>query len=461
MTDTDVPGSFRDPSGHLFRRDDLIYRRVNSSYRDDFDLMVSSGFYEAVTRNGSFIAHEEIVPSTFSGHESAYKVLLPEQLPFVSYPYEWSFSQLKDAALLTLRLQKEALEYGLSLKDASAFNVQFLRGRPVFIDTLSLEKYPENRPWVAYQQFCRHFLAPLALMSYTHQDLAMLSRVAIHGVPLDLASKLLPLRTRLRVGLLFHIHLHARSQRIHGGSEKSAETAKAPGVSKAGLIGIIDSLERNVRKLSWKPANTEWGDYYDDTNYTSPAEDHKYELISNFLDQQKPHSVWDLGANTGRFSRLAASRGIFTIASDIDPTAVEKNYLQSREDKESSILPLVMDLTNPTPSLGWGGNERMSFAERGPADVAMALALIHHLAISNNVPLPRIAAYLRSLCKSLIIEFVPKSDSQVVRLLRTREDIFPDYSEEGFRIAFEPFFEFRRSEKVRDSERTLYWLDAR
>jgi hypothetical protein len=461
MGTTSVPGSFRDPSGHLFRHDGRIYRQVNPSYRDDYELMMSSGFYEAVTRDGSFIAHEEIDPSAIPGRETAYKILLPEQLPFVSYPYEWSFSQLKDAALLTLRLQKKALEFGLCLKDASAFNIQSLRGQPVFIDTLSLERYPEGRPWVAYQQFCTHFLAPLALISYCHPDLIKLLRVAVHGVPLDLASKILPFRTRLRVGLLFHIHLHARSQRVHGNRAESAEAVNKRGISKTGLIGIVDSLERNIRRLKWNPAGTEWGDYYDDTNYSSSAEDHKYELVGQFLDQQRPDSVWDLGANTGRFSRLSASRGIFTVASDIDPAAVEKNYLQSRKDKETSILPLVIDLTNPTPGIGWGGNERMSFADRGPTDVALALALVHHLAISNNVPLSRIAAYFHSLCKTLVIEFVPKSDSQVVRLLRTRKDIFPNYTVEGFETAFEPFFEIRRREPIRDSERTLYWLDAR
>jgi hypothetical protein len=461
MGTTSVPGSFRDPSGYLFRHDGNIYRQVNESYRPDYELMMSSGFYAAVTKNGSFISHEEIDPSSISGHRSAYKVLLPEQLPFISYPYEWSFSQLKDAALLTLRIQKTALGCGLSLKDASAFNVQFLRGKPVFIDTLSLEKYSEGSPWVAYNQFCTHFLAPLALMSYCHQDLSKLLRVQIQGIPLDLASKLLPTRTRFRMGLLFHIHLHARSQRVHSDREKSAEVANRKGVSKAGMIGIIESLAANVRRLKWKASDTEWGEYYDQTNYTDSAENHKYELIRGFIDEMTPKSVWDLGANTGRFSRLASDREIFTLASDIDPAAVEKNYLLSRKKKETYIHPLVLDLTNPSPGVGWGGDERMSLADRGPADLAMALALIHHLAISNNVPLPRIAAYLSSLCRSLIIEFVPKGDSQVDRLLRTREDIFPDYTEHGFEAAIEPYFQIRRSEKIRDSTRTLYWLDRR
>lgn len=435
--------------------------------------MVSSGFLDAVVRDGSFLAHEEIDLTTERGSRLAeadregdapapYKILLPEQIPFISYPYEWCFSQLKDAALLTLRLQKKALEFGLSLKDASAYNIQFLRGRPVFIDTLSLERYPENRPWVAYRQFCTHFLGPLALMSYLDPELVKLMRVEIDGIDLELASRLLPLRTRLHVGLLVHLHLHARSQRVHAGGDASAETANRGRVSKTGLIGIIESLERNIRRLVWRPTKTEWGDYYDETNYSTSADQHKVELVDQFLDEvPRPASVWDLGANTGRYSRLAAKRGIQTIAADVDHAAVEKNYLAVRSDGEQTMLPIVMDLTNPTPGIGWGGEERMSLAERGPVDVAFALALIHHLAISNNVPLSKIAAYFRSLCRTLIIEFVPKSDSQVKRLLQTREDVFPDYTQEGFESAFEAFYRIRRREPIRDSERTLYCLEAR
>ena len=266
--DSSVAGSFRDPSGYLFRHQNQIYRRVNPGYRDHYNLMIRSGFYDAAVTDGLLISHEEIEPSAIPGHESAYRILLPEQLPFISYPYEWCFSQLKNAALLTLSLQERALRFGLWLKDASAFNVQFRAGRPVFIDTLSFQKYPEDRPWVAYQQFCRHFLAPLALMAYRHPDLSKLLRVSIDGIPLELAGQLLPLKTRLRLGLLFHIHLHARSQRVHGNRAESAAAARSKRVSKAGLLAIVDSLKGSVQRLEWKPDGTEWINYHDDTNYS-------------------------------------------------------------------------------------------------------------------------------------------------------------------------------------------------
>lgn len=426
-------------------------------YREHYDLMMSSGFYAAAVEQGLLIAHEEV--DCHGASESAYKVLKPVQLPFISYPYEWSFSQLKDAGLLTLQLQKLAMEFGLSLKDASAYNVQFFQGAPIFIDTLSFEKFPEGRPWVAYKQFNQHFLAPLSLMSYRNVDLSKLLRIYVDGIPLEIASSLLPLRTRFRPSLYVHIHLHAKLQRKHSDDGDSAKKPRERSISRIGLLGIIDNLESGIRKLEWQPEGTEWSEYYDATNYTEDARDEKSRLVEAYILEIEPRSVWDLGANTGVYSRLASSRGIDTLAFDVDPAAVEKNYREQRDRHERHILPLVMDLTNPSPNLGWNGEERASLRDRGPADLAMALALIHHLAISNNVPLDRVAEFFHGICRALIIEFVPKDDSQVKRLLSTREDIFPNYTREGFEDAFARFFTIRRATPIGGSARTLYLME--
>jgi ribosomal protein L11 methylase PrmA len=211
--------------------------------------------------------------------------------------------------------------------------------------------------------------------------------------------------------------------------------------------------------MNWRPAGTEWSDYYKDTNYSHDAMNHKQRLVEAYLSESKPHTVWDLGANTGVFSRIAAAKNIDTIAFDVDPAAVEKNYRQMRENKETKILPLCLDLTNPSPAIGWANEERLSLIERGPADTVLALALIHHLAISNNVPFSHIAAFLSQICRFLIIEFVSKNDSQVQRLLRSREDIFPDYNQDHFEAAFGDFFSIRKRERIADTERTLYLIE--
>ena len=261
LTNGSLAGSFRDPGGFVFAENDHVHRQVNQVYRDDYDLLMDSGLYEKLVGAGLLIPHEE-VGIELARTDEAYKVLRPEPVPFVSYPYEWCFSQLKDAALATLAVQKQAFEHGMVLKDSSAYNIQFVRGKPVLIDTLSFEKYREGMPWVAYRQFCQHFLAPLALMSYRDVRLGQLLRIRIDGIPLDLASRLLPMRTRFRFSLLAHIHLHARSQKRHEGHAVDIESRK---VSRLGFRGIIDSLESAVRRLSWRPTGTEWAEYYEET----------------------------------------------------------------------------------------------------------------------------------------------------------------------------------------------------
>lgn len=452
-----LPGSFRDPSGFVFRRDGVLFRAVTGRYQKEYDRLMSSGLYAALVKEERLVAHEEVA-GILSDRADIYRTLKPEPVPFISYPYEWCFSQLKDAARLTLAIQQRALEFGMSLKDASAYNIQFLGGRPKLIDTLSFEEYREGEPWVAYRQFCQHFLAPLALMSHTDVRLSQLLRVYIDGIPLDLASRLLPGRTKLSLTLGTHIHLHAKSQ------EHFADKAAKPvgrKMSRMAFMGIISSLEAAVKGLNWKPAGTEWAEYYDETNYSGSSFVEKERLVGDYIARANPKMVWDLGANTGRFSRIASHQGILTIASDIDPAAVERNYLDCRERGEAHLLPLVLDLGNPSPGIGWANRERMSFLERGPADCVLALALIHHLAIGNNLPLGHIARFCADIGRDLIIEFVPKSDSQVQRLLATREDVFPGYTQEAFEGVFAGRFEIREQARVGDSQRTLYRMTRR
>ncbi len=458
MTDGIAAGSFRDPSGFVFRRQGLVYRQINPQAREDYDLLMSSGLYQSLRDQGLLIPHVEVgAEAAYSG--DAYQVIQPEVVPFISYPYEWCFSQLQDGALATLDILRRALGKGMILKDASAYNLQLRRGRMTMIDTLSLERYREGEPWVGYRQFCQHFLAPLALMSHVDVRLGQLLHVYIDGIPLDLASRLLPRRTRLRFGLLTHIHLHARSQQRFANSSATPTTGKK--VAKNSLLGLIDSLENAVRRLHWQPSGTEWAEYTSETHYTDRARDEKSRLVSEMLDRDPPDSVWDLGANTGEFSRIASTRGVTTVSFDGDPAAVEQNYLRCREERDSMLTPLLLDLTNPSPGLGWSHSERSSWLERGPTHTALALALVHHLAISNNVPLPVLSTFFARLCRNLIIEFVPKDDEKVRILLASREDIFPDYDQAGFERAFERDFVIETKEKITDTHRTLYSMRRR
>jgi hypothetical protein len=451
-----LSASFRDPSGFLFKRDDVLYRQVNRRYEPEYVRLMESGLYEKLVKAKLLIPHIEAENVEAESGER-FKILQPERVPFISYPYEWSFGQLKDAALATLSIQKRALKLGMSLKDASAYNIQFVRGKPALIDTLSFELYQEGQPWVAYRQFCQHFLAPLALMALKDVRLSQLLRVYIDGVPLDLAGDLLPWKTHLNFGLMTHIHLHASAQKKYAGEEVKS---RGGSMSKQAMTGLIESLESTVKKLDWKPGGTEWGNYYDITNYSDAAFEHKKQLVGEWTDRIHPTIVWDLGANNGVFSRVAADVGPQVISWDIDPAAVEQNYRQVKTEKNERLLPLLLDLTNPSPAIGWANRERDSFSGRGPAGLTLALAVIHHLAISNNVPLLQLADFFAEMGKWLVIEFVPKSDSQVRKLLASREDIFPDYTREGFEAAFSRRFRIYETVPVSESERVLYLMEV-
>ncbi|QDU94829.1 methyltransferase domain-containing protein [Lignipirellula cremea] len=455
------PASFRDPAGFVYRGSGgCLLRQVNSGYESDFQHLMDSGLYDDLTSAGLLVAHEEVGLDLRSDERAAF-VIRPEMAPFVSYPYEWAFSALKDAALLTLEIQRQALHKGMTLKDASAYNVQFFGGRPRFIDTLSLETYQSERPWAAYGQFCRHFVAPLALMSSTDISLGRLMALHLDGVPLDLASKLLPGRTWLSLSNLLHIHWHAKSIRKHAETKGPAVRPRTVRLSLKRQLMLIEGLRGYIEGLSWKPANTEWGDYYQNHSYTEESQQQKLAIVSDFLDQVQPQSVWDFGANTGMFSRLASERGAYTTAFDVDPACVEINYRRARKEQTRNLLPLWLDLTNPSPAIGWRHAERDSLLGRGPCDAVLALALVHHLAITNNTPFDNIAEFFASCSDRLLIEWVPKSDPQTQRLLRSRPDIFESYTQEQFEMAMVRWFDMVEQRAVGSSGRVLYSLRRR
>jgi hypothetical protein len=455
------PASFRDPSGFVFTRDGVLYRQVNDRARSDYEQFLASGLYDALTAAGDLVKHEEADVS-LSPDGRAFRVIRPDRIGFISYPYEWCFSQLKDAARLTLRLQKTAIAHGMSLRDATPYNVAFAGGRPILIDTLSFEAL-KPEPWVAYAQFCQMFLAPLALMSRVDIRLQQILRSSIDGVPLDLASRLLPATTRLRPGLLMHLHLHAAAQRrmtaTGAGPARARRTPASFGVRA--LSALVESLDRTVARLKWGGARTVWADYYESTNYSEAAMAHKRAIVEAAVERLRPRTVWDLGANDGTFSRVASTRGISTVAFDLDPVAVDRNYRRAAVEGDRCMLPLLLDLANPSGSSGWANEERDDLAGRGPADVALALALVHHLAIGHNVPLARIAAYFARLARSLVVEFVPKPDSQVQRLLASRVDIFDSYTQPEFERAFSTVFSIDEAVPVRDTVRTIYVMRRR
>ena len=350
----------------------------------------------------------------------------------------------------------------MRLKDASAYNIQLDAGRPILIDTLSFEAAAETEPWPAYRQFCEHFLAPLALMAHRDVRCGLMLRDFIDGIPLHLAARLLPGRTRLSLGLASHLHLHAGAQR-RAANQPPPVLGSPPRerrISATGQRALLDSLRHTVAGLKWKPTS-HWTEYASTTSYSDAATASKGEIVREMLAAVGGSTAWDVGANTGVYSAMAADAGYRVIAWDQDAGSVEAHWLQVRGGSGPRILPLICDLANPSPAIGWALEERASFLDRGEPDVMLALALVHHLAIGNNVPLPGVARLFARMAPRAIVEFVPKDDPMTRRLLAARRDIFEHYSLDGFRAAFGESFRIVREGPIADSGRTIFLLERR
>ena len=456
-TSARLPSSFRDPAGYIFESDGQLYRAVDRSFASEFDALISSGLYDLLAEKSALVSHEEIDATNFDLDHSVHCVLKPEWIPFISYPYEWSFEQLRDAALHTLKIQKSALKHGMSLKDASAYNIQFHRGQPVFIDTLSFEKKQSPGPWVAYRQFCQHFLAPLLLMRYGDLRINKLTATFLDGVPLDIASRLLPALSYLNPSVLTHVHIHAKSIAINSNTSISSK-ARTRGFSNNAQLGLLDNLYHCVQKLQPPKKSTQWGDYYSDTSYSEIARASKERLVGLIAKDLQPKVVWDIGGNTGEISRISSlsiPNSLF-ICLDGDPLAVDRNYKTLRERREKNILPLVVDIANPTPPIGWGNAERYSLQQRGPCDLGLMLAVVHHLAITCQVPFHTQAKVIAQFCRSALIEFVPPDDVQVKRLLQNRPDFPYAGSQAEFLECYSRYFSLVDTQPIEDSGRTLH-----
>jgi hypothetical protein len=447
--------SFRDPSGYVFEHDGRIYRGIAENFLEHFQLLNTSGLSNVLFEQELLIKHEivkEKIP-----HADFAAIIQPERIPVITYPYEWSFSQLKDAALLTLKIMKQSLKYNMILKDASAFNVQFKGCKPVFIDTLSFAKYEEGQSWIGYKQFCEHFLNPLCLCVYLGAEYQTLTRLGVNGVSLKMTSKLLPLKSWLSFVPLFHIHLHAKS--IEGNQNKKI-ALKPRSISKTNLFAMIDHLMSFITKLDLNRADTtQWKDYDKEIHYSDVSRLNKALLVKTFVDRINPTIVWDIGANDGYFSRLVSTPDRIVLSLDSDSLAIEKNYKYNKEEHNTSVYSLLFDAVNPSPSIGWANTERVGLSDRSKPELIQALAVIHHLVITNNIPFEKVAGHLASLCKWLIIEFVPKDDEKVLLLPETAGKA--SYSRDNFLKGFLFFFHVIEEKRIKDSQRSIFLLERK
>ena len=446
------PASYRDPSGFVFTQDGVVYRQVNNSFREDYDRLMNSGCYASLVQQGWLLPHTEI-PENLTGTGEYYKTLRPETVPFISYAWEWPFDMLQDAALLTLRICRESLKHDLVLKDATPANIQWLSGKPVFIDTLSFERYREEDPWIAYRQFCECFLSPLLLMHYRGIPAQPLQLAWPEGIPLEVTARLLPRRSRFSFFTWLHIHLHAKMSVKYAGKESPRRAL----FNRKKLLQLLDSLESLVRSLRWKGRPGTWEHYYEEAKQRQGYVEEKKKRIGEWIAAMKElKTVADTGGNEGEFSLLPELAGCRVITTDFDAGAINNLYRKTKQENTTNILPLIIDLSNPSPAVGVNNTERDSFLDRLHTDLCLALALVHHLAIGKNIPFGKIAEMYARITDTLIIEFVPKDDEKVRLLLSRKKDIYDHYNEAEFREAFEKYFHVEDRQELSGSGRVLY-----
>ena len=457
-----LPGSFRDPSGNVYQVERRIFRTVNKCFAQDFDFVTSTGLLKNLAADGLLLPLE-VVPSDslkLSGPKPWY-VLETPRLPFISFPYEWSFSALKAAALLHVTIHLQALKVGVTLSDASAYNLQFQGPKPVFIDHLSFRPYRPGEIWIGHRQFCEQFLNPLLLRALFGIPHNAWYRGTQEGITTGEIRRLLKWRHYWKWNVLTHVVFQDLFQKT---STKNTKTFQGKSLASASLP--LSSFKHMLEKLSdWiaqlEPLNTvksTWADYDKTCSYSSTETKIKKQFILEFAQKVQPALLWDLGCNTGEYSETALIGGARNVVGfDFDQGALEASYSRAGE-RHLPFQALFMDAANPSPNQGWNGQERESFQARASADAVLGLALVHHLAIARNIPLVQVVNWLVSLAPQGVIEFVPKDDPMVQELLSLRQDIFPDYTWEHFIAFLKEKAAIIKTETSSNSGRKLVWF---
>ncbi|HEV2874859.1 MAG TPA: hypothetical protein VGW14_06885 [Thermoleophilaceae bacterium] len=450
------PGSFRDPESRVFYAGEDVYRALSRDGLGDFEALQATGLLDDPRVVQTERAEDAAALRGLLVHEPA-AVLRHERIPFVSYPYEWTFSMLKDAALLQLDLLLAALDHDLVLKDSTPYNVQFKGARPVFVDVGSFERIREGEPWVGYRQFCMLYLYPLVLQAVKGVPFQPWLRGSIDGITPTQMRALLSFRDRFRKGMFSNVFLHAKLEARYADRPEQTKREVKRLFKKELFVANVSKMRKLVERLSWDPPEGVWTAYGERNSYTDDDARRKDDFVREVAASRGWNLVWDIGANNGRYSRIAAEGARTVLAVDADQGPVELLYRDLRGEGGEQILPLTMNLADPSPGLGWRGLERRALAERGKPDLVLALALVHHMAIGANVPVKEFVDWLASLGAGLVIEFPTREDPMVKKLLAPKRDgLHPDYELGFFERTLKEAFEVVRSERLESGTRVLY-----
>lgn len=452
------PGSFRDREGRVFYGSRGVLRALSADALEEWRRLAATGFFPRLVAAGKCVRTEEVDAAGEALPEGGWAgVLLHERVPFVSHPYEWCFGMLKDAAALQLEILEAALAEDFTLKDATPYNVQWFGARPAFIDVPSLVALPPNEPWVGYRQFCEACLYPLILQAYKGVAFQPWLRGRLDGIPAREMSALMSLRDQFRPGVLLNVTLLAKMIARHEDTgEDARRKLREVGFKKELIVANVRRLRKLVAGLEWKQARSTWSDYAEHNTYDRENRARKAAFVREACAERPRGIVWDLGANTGEYARIAAESAGVVVAMDADHLAVERLYRELAQEGNERVLPLVVNLVDASPDQGWRGTERRSLPARGRPDMALALALIHHVVIGANVPLTEFVGWLAGLGTDLVIEFVGKDDPMVKKLLVNKKDHYADYEQGFFERVLERSFSVVRREVLQDGRRVMY-----
>lgn len=458
------PGSFRDREARVFRIDDRVYRALGKTAKAEWDGLVGTRFFRELLDEGKLVRTELVdigeVRAAFPDVESWEAVVAHEKIPFISYPYEWSFSMLKDAALLHLEILRRALEEGVISKDSSSYNVQWKGAQPVFIDTVSFEKLKPGETWKGYLQFCELFLYPLLLESHRNIPFQPWLRGSIDGLRVEDVDAIFGWGSVFRPGVLAHVKLQAMFQRRYGNTKKQVkEEIRKSGFDKRLILANINGLAGVIGKLKTRKHNSVWVNYQNDNTYDDAETRSKKRFVEEVAQQRKWGMVWDVGANTGTYSRIVAGNAQCVLAMDSDSDTVDRLYRDLKQEKLTNITPLVIDIKDPSPNRGWRGMERQSLEERGKPDLVLCLAVLHHVVISANIPMKEYIGWLADMKTAVVIEYVSKQDEMVRHLLRNKDDNYTDYDQDNFERYLGERFRIVKQEEIKQGERTLYYAE--
>lgn len=459
-------GSFRDPRSRVFTLDGEIYRGLTAEGLEDYAEVESTSFYRALQDEGKVVRTERLAAPP-PGLEGWAAVLHHERVPVITYPYEWTFEMLRDAALLQLEVTRRALDERCITKDATSYNVQFDGTRPVFIDVGSFERLHPGEPWPGYRQFCELFLNPLVLQAVGGIDFQPWLRGSLDGIAPSQVAPLVRGRHRLDRKLAVHVLLHARAERRYADADRERDVRdemQRAGFGPKVLAAQLDNLAATVRGLRWQAQGSEWSDYADRSHYTDADLSAKDDFVARSVQALvNPETVLDLGANDGRFSELALRHGAQrAVAVDSDHLVVDRLYRHLRDTGESRILPIVMDLSDPSTGLGWRGRERRAFTDRVRPDLVLCLAVVHHLALTDTVPFELIVDLLADFGAPLVVEFPHRDDPMAARLLaRKRSGTFDHYDVGPWEAALSRHFDVVEAEAAPSGRRTLYRCELR